>query len=157
MWAIWIAINPRKRQLQYTLFRGVYGTICSVGLLVITQKFAYEVLQLQTPIYFIFSVGLYGFALYHFYKNHIEKLGTKKKSKSSKGTGGVKVAAIAAGSGQLIANIILSIATQQMGVIVFMCACTVFSFALFYMIIELHKYYYLRKHIEDGGKIRIGF
>ncbi|PGS20140.1 hypothetical protein COC59_25860 [Bacillus cereus] len=38
-----------------------------------------------------------------------------------------------------------------------MCACTVFSFALFYMIIELHKYYYLRKHIEDGGKIRIGF
>ncbi|MCU5479301.1 hypothetical protein OCB02_26745 [Bacillus cereus] len=158
LWAIWIAINPRKRQLQYTLFRGVYGTICSVGLLVITQKYAYEVLQLQTPIYFILSFGLYGFALYLFYKNHIEKLQEpRKKSKSSKGTGGVKVAAIAAGSGQLIANIILSIATQQMGAIVFMCACTVFSFGLFYMIIELHKYYYLRKHIEDGGKIRIGF
>ncbi|EOO75041.1 hypothetical protein IIC_02495 [Bacillus cereus VD021] len=158
MWAIWIAINPRKRQLQYTLFRGVYGTICSVGLLVITQKYAYEVLQLQTPIYFIFSVGLYGFALYHFYKNHIEKLQEpRKKLKLSKGTGGVKVAAIAAGLGQLIANIILSIATQQMGAIVFMSACTVISFVLFYMIIELHKYYYLRKHIEDGGKIRIGF
>ncbi|TKH93984.1 hypothetical protein, partial [Bacillus cereus] len=158
LWAIWIAINPRKRQLQYTLFRGVYGAICSVGLLVITQKYAYEVLQLQTPIYFILSFGLYSFALYHFYKNHIEKLQEpRKKSKSSKGTGGVKVAAIAAGLGQLIANIILSIATQQMGAIVFMSACTVFSFVLFYMIIELHKYYYLRKHIEDGGKIRIGF
>ena len=158
LWAIWIAINPRKRQLQYTLFRGVYGAICSVGLLVITQEYAYEVLQLQTPIYFIFSVGLYGFALYYFYKNHIEKLQEpRKKSKSSKGTGGVKVAAIAAGLGQLIANIILSTATQQMGAIVFMSACTVFSFVLFYMIIELHKYYYLRKHIEDGGKIRIGF
>ncbi|KAA0764478.1 AHH domain-containing protein [Bacillus sp. SH5-2] len=24
LWAIWIAINPRKRQLQYTLFRGVF-------------------------------------------------------------------------------------------------------------------------------------
>ena len=35
---------------------GVYGTICSVGLLVITQKYAYEVLQLQTPIYFIFQL-----------------------------------------------------------------------------------------------------
>ncbi|ONG59689.1 hypothetical protein BKL48_24490 [Bacillus cereus] len=135
LWAIWIAINPRKRQLQYTLFRGVYGTICSVGLLVITQKYAYEVLQLQTPIYFIFSVGLYSVALYYFYKNHIEKLQEpRKKSKSSKGTGGVKVAAIAAGSGQLIANIILSIATQQMGAIVFMSACTVFSFVLFYFI-----------------------
>ncbi|MEH7815376.1 hypothetical protein, partial [Bacillus toyonensis] len=101
---------------------------------------------------------LYGFALYYFYKNHIEKLQEpRKKSKSAKGTGGVKVATIAAGSGQLIANIILSIATQQMGAIVFMSACTVISFVLFYMIIELHKYYYLRKHIEDGGKIRIGF
>lgn len=95
--------------------------------------------------------------LYYFYKIILKTSGTKKKSKSSKGTGDVKVAAIAAGSGQLIANIILSIATQQMGAIVFMSACTVFSFALFYMIIELHKYYYLRKHIEDGGKIRIGF
>ena len=156
LWAIWIAINPRKRQLQYTLFRGVYGTICSVGLLVITQKYAYEVLQLQTPIYFILSFGLYGFALYLFIKIILKTSGTKKKSKSSKGTGGVKVALLQ-GSGQLIANIILSIATQQMGAIVFMCACTVFSFGLFYMIIELHKYYYLRKHIEDGGKIRIGF
>ncbi|ARO63864.1 Uncharacterized protein B5E39_1406 [Bacillus cereus] len=70
LWAIWIAINPRKRQLQYTLFRGVYGTICSVGLLVITQKYAYEVLQLQTPIYCILSFGLYSFALYHFIKSY---------------------------------------------------------------------------------------
>ncbi|MCC2497362.1 hypothetical protein LKM14_29060, partial [Bacillus cereus] len=31
VWAIWIVINPRKRQLQYTLFRGVFGIVCSVG------------------------------------------------------------------------------------------------------------------------------
>lgn len=158
MWAIWIIINPRKRQLQYTLFRGVYGIVCSVGLLVITQKYAYEVLELQTPIYFIFSVGLYIFALYYFYKNHIKKLQEPiKKSKSSKGTGSVKVAAFAAGLGQLIANIILSIATQQMGAVVFMCACTTFSFALFYVIMELHRYYYLRKHIEGGEKTHTTF
>ncbi|SFI90648.1 MULTISPECIES: hypothetical protein [unclassified Bacillus (in: firmicutes)] len=159
LWAIWIAINPRKRQLQYTLFRGVYGIICSVGLLVITQKFAYEVLQLQTPIYFIFSVGLYVFALYHFYKNHIKKLQEPRKKSNvwKKETGSVKVAAFVVGFGQLIANIILSIATQQMGAIVFMCACTVFSFALFYMIMDLHRYYYLRKHIESGGKTHRAF
>ncbi|AKR33904.1 Membrane protein [Bacillus thuringiensis serovar indiana] len=57
-----------------------------------------------------------------------------KETFKNEETGGVKVAAIAAGSGQLIANIILSIATQQMGVIVFMCACTVISFVLFYFI-----------------------
>lgn len=87
VWAIWIVINPRKRQLQYTLFRGVFGIVCSVGLLVITQKFAYGMLGLQTPIYFIFSVGLYIFALHYYYKNHIKKLQESiKKSKSSKKT-----------------------------------------------------------------------
>lgn len=87
VWAIWIVINPRKRQLQYTLFRGVFGIVCSVGLLVITQKFAYGMLGLQTPIYFVFSVGLYIFALNQYYKNHIRKLqGSIKKSKSSKKT-----------------------------------------------------------------------
>ncbi len=55
VWAIWIVINPRKQQLQYTLFRGVFGIVCSVGLLVITQKFAYGMLGLQTPIYFVFQ------------------------------------------------------------------------------------------------------
>ena len=81
LWAIWIAINPRKRQLQYTLFRGVYGTICSVGLLVITQKYAYEVLQLQTPIYFILSFGLYGFALYLFIKIILKNFRNQEKIK----------------------------------------------------------------------------
>jgi len=157
LWAIWIIINPRKRQLQYTLFRGVYGAICSVGLLVITQKYAYEVLQLQTPIYFILSFGLYGFALYHFYKNHIEKLQEpRKKSKLSKGMGGIGAVAFV-GLGQLIANISLGFATQQMVAIVLMCVYSMLSLVLFHFIMELHRYYYLRKHIEDGGKIRIGF
>ncbi|MFI8705780.1 hypothetical protein ACIGHG_01635 [Bacillus sp. NPDC077411] len=159
LWGIWIIINPRKRQLQYILFRGVFGIICSVGLLIITQKFAYEVLQLQTPIYFIFSFGLYSFALYHYSKSHIKKLQEpiKKSSVWKKETGSVKIAAFAAGFGQLVANIILSIATQQMGAIVFMCACTMFSFILFHFIMELHRYYYLRKHIEGGGKVRTSF
>ena len=152
LWAIWIAINPRKRQLQYTLFRGVYGAICSVGLLVITQKFAYGMLGLQTPIYFIFSVGLYIFALNYYYKNHIKKLQEPiKKSKSSKKNSGFGVVAFV-GLGQLIANISLGFATQKMVAIVLMCVYSMLSFMLFHFIMELHRYYYLRKHIEDGGR-----
>ncbi|ARV96313.1 hypothetical protein ORM80_23875 [Bacillus cereus] len=152
LWAILIAINPRKRQLQYTLFRGVYGAICSVGLLVITQKFAYGMLGLQTPIYFIFSVGLYIFALNYYYKNHIKKLqGSIKKSKSSKKNSGFGVLAFV-GLGQLIANISLGFATQKMVAIVLMCVYSMLSFMLFHFIMELHRYYYLRKHIEDGGR-----
>ncbi|EEL41793.1 hypothetical protein bcere0020_7910 [Bacillus cereus Rock3-29] len=152
LWAIWIVINPRKRQLQYTLFRGVFGIVCSVGLLVITQKFAYGMLGLQTPIYFVFSVGLYIFALNHYYKNHIKKLqGPIKKSKSSKKNSGFGVLAFI-GLGQLIANISLGFVTQKMVAIVLMCVYSMLSFILFHFIMELHRYYYLRKRIEDGGR-----
>ena len=157
LWAIWIIINPRKRQLQYTLFRGVFGIVCSVGLLVIAQKFAYEMLELQTPIYFIFLFGLYSFALYHYYKNHIKKLQEpRKKSKSSKGMGGIGAVAFV-GLGQLIANISLGFATQQMVAIVLMCVYSMLSLILFHFIMELHRYYYLRKHIESGGKTHRAF
>ncbi|MDZ4637678.1 hypothetical protein ORM80_23895, partial [Bacillus cereus] len=139
-------------QLQYTLFRGVFGIVCSVGLLVITQKFAYGMLGLQTPIYFVFSVSLYIFALNYYYKNHIKKLQeTTKKSKSSKKNSGFGVVAFV-GLGQLIANISLGFATQKMVAIVFMCVYSILSFILFHFIMELHRYYYLRKHIEDGGR-----
>ncbi|HFK1459078.1 TPA: hypothetical protein ACGXMC_004833 [Bacillus cereus] len=157
LWAIWIIINPRKRQLQYTLFRGVFGIVCSVGLLVIAQKFAYEMLELQKPIYFVFSFGLYSFALYHYYKNHIKKLQEpRKKSKSSKGMGGIG-AVVFVGLGQLIANISLGFATQQMVAIVLMCVYSMLSLILFHFIMELHRYYYLRKHIESGGKTHRAF
>ena len=109
-------------------------------------------LGLQTPIYIIFSVGLYIFALNYYYKNHIKKLqGSIKKSKSSKKNSGFGVLAFV-GLGQLIANISLGFATQKMVAIVLMCVYSMLSFMLFHFIMELHRYYYLRKHIEDGGR-----
>ncbi|EEL48174.1 hypothetical protein bcere0022_45810 [Bacillus cereus Rock3-44] len=39
-------------------------------------------LELQTPIYFIFSFGLYSFALYHYYKNHIKNFRNQEKSQN---------------------------------------------------------------------------
>lgn len=156
LWAIWIIINPRKRQLQYTLFRGVFGIVCSVGLLVIAQKFAYEMLELQTPIYFIFSFGLYSFALYHYYKNHIKNFRNQEKVKIIERNGGIGAVAFV-GLGQLIANISLGFATQQMVAIVLMCVYSMLSLILFHFIMELHRYYYLRKHIESGGKTHRAF
>ena len=65
-------------------FSGIFGIICSVGLLVITQKFAYGMLGLQTPIYLVFSAGLYIFDLNYYYKNHIKKLQETYQSKNQK-------------------------------------------------------------------------
>jgi hypothetical protein len=97
LWGIWVVINPRKRQVQYTLFRGVFGIVCSLGLLIVTQKFAYTMLKLQTPLYFIFSFSLYFFALYHYYQKHVQKLcKPKRKSTSSRGLGVIEFICIGA-------------------------------------------------------------
>ncbi|BCD03111.1 hypothetical protein BC30052_0166 [Bacillus cereus] len=61
------------------------------------------------------------------------------------------------GLGQLIANISLGFATQQMVAIVLMCVYSMLSLILFHFIMELHRYYYLRKHIESGGKTHRAF
>jgi hypothetical protein len=152
LWGIWIIINPRKRQLQYTLFRGVFGIVYSVGLFMIAQKFAYTMLKLQTPLYFIFSVSLYVFALYHYYLHHVKKLcEQKKKSTSSKG-GGYTVVATFVVLGQIVGNILIGSASQQVMAIVLMSIWSMLSFMAFHFIMELHRYYYLRQYIKDGGK-----
>ena len=105
-------------------------------------------LGLQTPIYFIFSVGLYIFALYYYYKNHIKNFRNQSKIKIIENSSFGVVAFV--GLGQLIANISLGFATQKMVAIVLMCVYSMLSFILFHFIMEFHRYYYLRKHIEDG-------
>ncbi|PRT20729.1 hypothetical protein C6353_00420 [Bacillus toyonensis] len=41
--------------------------------------------------------------------------------------------------------------------IVLMCVYSMLSFMLFHFIMELHRYYYLRKHIEGGGRTHEAF
>ncbi|WP_340399512.1 hypothetical protein [Paenibacillus sp. FSL H8-0079] len=38
IWAIALIAAPRRLQLNYVLFRGVFGIVCSVGFMVIIQK-----------------------------------------------------------------------------------------------------------------------
>ena len=98
---------------------------------------------------FYFSVGLYIFALNYYYKNHIKNFRNQSKIKIIEKNSGFGVVAFV-GLGQLIANISLGFATQKMVAIVLMCVYSMLSFILFHFIMELHRYYYLRKHIEDG-------
>ncbi|RVU63516.1 hypothetical protein BM74_14570 [Bacillus thuringiensis] len=41
--------------------------------------------------------------------------------------------------------------------IVLMCVYSMLSLILFHFIMELHRYYYLRKYIESGGKTHRAF
>lgn len=74
IWAIALIAALRRLQLNYVLFRGVFGIVCSVGFMVIVQKFAYGTLGLSTPWYGIGSFVVYGFALFQYMKFHLRKL-----------------------------------------------------------------------------------
>lgn len=151
IWALVLVIMPRKLQLNYVLFRGVFGLVCSIGFMIMTQKFAYGMLGLDTPWYFISSFAAYGIALYCYIKYHLAKFKNpstyKKEPKVKKKHKREAVVTMTTftGAGYLIANLSLGFATQQFVATVLMCVYSMLAFVLFHFIMELHRYYWLHK------------
>ncbi|MGM1021810.1 MAG: hypothetical protein ACQEXV_14945 [Bacillota bacterium] len=150
IWALVLVIMPRKLQLNYILFRGVFGLVCSIGFMIMTQKFAYGMLGLDTPWYFIGSFVVYGVALYYYIKYDLAKFkdpSNKKKPKVKKKNKRESVVTITTftGAGYLIANLSIGFATQQLVATVLMSVYSMLAFVLFHFIMELHCYYWLNK------------
>ncbi|KEO84594.1 hypothetical protein [Tumebacillus flagellatus] len=59
LFALWIIINPKKRQIASRLYLGVFAAFASVGYLVLIQKFLYSGQNLHSPFYgIVFVVGV---------------------------------------------------------------------------------------------------
>ncbi|MEK4113748.1 hypothetical protein ABIC86_005429 [Paenibacillus sp. DS2363] len=147
IWAIALIAAPRRLQLNYVLFRGVFGIVCSVGFMAIIQKFAYGILGLSTPWYVIGSFVVYGFALFQYVKFHLRKLRQPPQRKKGDKSPGVPVATITmiTGGAYLLANISLAFVTQQTVAVVLMCVYIMLAFVVFHFIMDLHRYYWLRQ------------
>ncbi|WDH83115.1 hypothetical protein [Paenibacillus urinalis] len=150
-WALALIAAPRKLQLNYILFRGVFGIVASLGLMLATQKFAYSSLELTTPWYAIGSFAVYGFALYHYVRSHLRKLRIpeKKQQEEHKRMRLLPLTMIA-GLGYLLANLSLMFVSENTVVIVLMCVYSMLAFVLFHFIMELHRYYWNRR-IHQGS------
>ncbi|QYK63794.1 hypothetical protein [Paenibacillus sp. S25] len=151
IWALVLVIMPRKLQLNYILFRGVFGLVCSIGFMIMTQKFVYGMLGLDTIWYFIGSFALYGVALYYFIKYNLAKFkdpsNHKKKPKVKEKNKRTLVVTITTftGAGYLIANVSLGFATQQLVATVLISVYSMLACVLFHFIMDLHRYYWLHK------------
>ncbi|MEO2256795.1 hypothetical protein ABGV43_07730 [Paenibacillus amylolyticus] len=147
IWAIALIAAPRRLQLNYVLFRGVFGIVCSVGFMVIIQKFAYGTLGLSTPWYAIGSFAVYGFALFQYVKFRLRKLQHPPQRKKGDKSMGVPVATLTmiTGGAYLLANISLAFVTQQTVAVVLMCIYIMLAFVVFHFIMDLHRYYWLRQ------------
>ncbi|MEK4076720.1 MULTISPECIES: hypothetical protein [Paenibacillus] len=147
IWAIALIAAPRRLQLNYVLFRGVFGIVCSVGFMVIIQKFAYGTLALTTPWYAIGSFAVYGFALFQYVKFRLRKLRQPPQRKKGDKSPGMPVATLTmiTGGAYLLANISLAFVTQQTVAVVLMCVYIMLAFVVFHFIMDLHRYYWLRQ------------
>lgn len=145
LWALALIIAPKKLQLNYILFRGVFGIICSVGFIIVTQKFAYSGLKLKTPLYAIGSFAVYGFALYSYVRSHIRKLQFPKQNNQKRSKISMVSLTLLTGLGYLLANLSLMFVSDETVTIVLMCVYAMLAFVMFHFILELHRYYWLKR------------
>ncbi|MCG7385688.1 hypothetical protein [Paenibacillus sp. ACRRY] len=147
VWAVALIAAPRRLQLNYVLFRGVFGIVCSLGFMIIVQKFAYGMLGLTTPWYAIGSFAVYGFALYQYARFHLRKL-QQSPHRPKAGAGSrmpVATLTMLTGAGYLVANLSLAFVTQQTVAVVLMCVYIMLAFVVFHFIMDMHRYYWLRR------------
>lgn len=144
-WALALIAAPRKLQLNYVLFRGVFGIVCSVGFMIVTQKFAYSGLHLTTPWYAVGSFAAYGFALYQYVRSHIRKLETPRKQRQDRSGLSMMTLTMLTGLGYLLANLSLMFVSEKTVTIVLMCVYAMLAFVMFHFIMELHRYYWLKQ------------
>lgn len=148
LWALALIIAPKKLQLNYVLFRGVFGIVCSMGFLIVTQKFAYSVLQLNTPWYGIGSFAAYGFALYSYIRSHVQKLKKPRDERQKRSGMSIVSLTVVTGLGYLLANLSLMFVNGETVTIVLMCVYAMLAFIVFHFILEIHRYYWLRR-VQD--------
>lgn len=138
---------PRKLQLNYVLFRGVFGMVCSLSFIVVIQKFAYGTLGLTTPWYAIGSFVVYAFALIQYVRFRLQKLKQPPQRNKADNSSGMPIATLTAitGGAYLLANISLAFVTQQTVAVVLMCVYIMLSFVVFHFVMDLHRYYWLSR------------
>lgn len=161
LWTLALMLMPRRLQLNYVLFRGIFGVMATLDFMIVNQKFAYGMLGLQGPWYGILSFAAYLVGFHYYAKSQIQKLKSppdsgnpRNKSRSPKnGQTTASVISAAAGLGYLAANLSVGLATQKMVSVVLMSVYTLLIFVLFHFIMDLHRYYWIKKRTSGtfGG------
>jgi hypothetical protein len=151
LWVMWIVINPVKRQKQYKLFIGVYAVICSLSMLVLSEKFVYYTMGIHTPYYAIFSIGGYTLVLFFLVRIHFKALysgfymaSNQKKSKLNKQLGGIGAFT---SLGTVLGHILVAKSASYNQTIAVLSGILYFLSLIFIMMMHnLHKYWLIHKY-----------
>jgi hypothetical protein len=151
LWVIWIVMNPVKRQKQYKLFIGIYSVICSLSMLVLTEKFVYFTMGVRTPYYAIFSIGGYALVLILLIRLHFKALysglymaSNQKKSKLNKQLGGIGAFT---SIGIILGHLVVAKSASYNQTIAVLSGLLFFLSVIFIVMMHnLHKYWLISKH-----------
>lgn len=148
IWVLLLILFPVFLQKSYVLFRGVFGVVCSLSLLIIMQLFAYSMLKLDTPIFAIGTLFVYGLALYDYLKRHHKKANKQtvtdlQKHRNNNRTSHRWSRSVASlvGLGYFVANVTLGFVTQQFVVVVLILIYGMLSYTVFHFVLELERYF----------------
>ncbi|WP_142255386.1 hypothetical protein [Bacillus sinesaloumensis] len=156
---VWYRITSRhdgKRYQNTTFFllKGVYGCVDSLGCLIIIQKFAYGMLGIQSIWFFVLSVLGYFVVLYLFFKDQIKKIYTPKKKEKKRPKKGLRISvSMFPALGYLVGTWSLRFVSDNTMVIVIISMYFMMSYIMLYHMLELHRYYLIKKQQKSTQPI----
>jgi hypothetical protein len=148
IWALQLILFPVAFQRSYVFFRGVFGVVCSLSFLIVIQLFAYSMLRLDTPLFALGTLLVYGIALYDYLRRHRKKARKqttsawkkqKKNNVTRNGWSGSITSLV--GLGYFVANVTLGFVTQQFVVVVLIMIYGMLSYTVFHFVLELERYF----------------
>lgn len=148
------AYHSKKQDLQFYLMRGIFGLCTSFGCFLASQKFAYTMLTLDTPWFFILTFLGYLLVLFSHFKTRVDKL-KEMPNKGKKQNKGQQIA-VASGSvafGSLVYSLFLRDASENITSIILIIILLIFSAIVMHFILDLHKYMVIKTHIKKGEQI----
>ena len=148
--ALWIALNPYKRQVQAFLYLGLFSIVTAFGFLIITHKILYNMMKLESPLFMIALVLIFLLYFYFFIRWHLQRLRSgyyysEGKAGGLQNTGNYAYLGFGA-VGIFIGHLIIGYTNGMVMFSVFAGAAFVLSIISGMFFFGLHKYLLIRQH-----------
>ncbi|MDA1545263.1 MULTISPECIES: hypothetical protein [Bacillus cereus group] len=151
LWGIWIFINkPKQPQLQHLLYSGFVGTSISFCSFIGVQKIAYELIGLESPLFFILSFIVYCLVVYKSGQLWIKYFTARLMGINDQKVNFSKVG-VFSGVGYIVGQISIGILSQDSLAILLIILLSFFSIIFLFASVHMYFYFDFKKHLIITG------
>lgn len=151
LWGIWIFIKkPKQPQLQHLLYSGFVGTSISFCSFIGVQKIAYELIGLESPLFFILSFIVYCLVVYKSGQLWIKYFTARLMGMNDQKVKFSKVG-VFSGVGYIVGQISIGILSQDSLAILLIILLSFFSVIFLFASVHVYFYFDFKKHLIITG------